>query len=319
MQIGSIVISIFLLFGSLSSGERAYKRLDRKYNADKEKCEVLAKKMIAKDRSKPEPYFFVSRVNFDHYREATSLRKKSSYLSRSLSYAGRLQKLKTARKMYGKREWDTLRLKIEEELPDFIRELQDAKLGAKAESLMTKAQKINAYTVVYEVVEDDDAAVMPGYRNGQYFGLPSGKENVASSGVEKEKEVIRLLNIERRNRGMVKLVWDEDLARAARYHSYDMATQKYFDHQSYDSIGGKLVEVGNTFVRIRRFYTKGFVNSENLAAGSSTAKGTYTQWYNSPGHYRNMFNESSKKVGVGLYYDAASPYGYYWSFCTARD
>ena len=117
---------------------------------------------------------------------------------------------------------------------------------------------------------------------------------------------------------MQPLIWEEDLARAARYHAYDLATQNYFDHNSYDRINGNLIEVGNTFTRIKKFYNETFVNSENIAAGNESAEGTYLQWYNSPGHYKNMFNKKSSKVGIGVFKSSESSYGYYWVFCTAE-
>jgi uncharacterized protein YkwD len=117
---------------------------------------------------------------------------------------------------------------------------------------------------------------------------------------------------------MDTLVWNDDLARACRYHANDMAAQDYFTHDSQDLVNGKTVSVGDAFERIGKFYSKTFVNSENIAAGSSDAAGTYDQWYNSPGHYDNMFNRSSKKAAIGMAKDPESPWGYYWVFCTAE-
>ena len=78
------------------------------------------------------------------------------------------------------------------------------------------------------------------------------------------------------------------------------------------------MEVGGTFSRIKKFYSKSFVNSENIAAGNESPQVTYEQWYNSPGHYENMTNPASNKVGLGVFYDANSTYGYYWVFCSAH-
>ena len=81
---------------------------------------------------------------------------------------------------------------------------------------------------------------------------------------------------------------------------------------------GDKVKVLTTFKRIRKFYTTSFANSENIAAGSHDAAGTYRQWYTSKGHNANMFNPSSKYVGIGYYKLAGSPYTHYWVFNTAR-
>ena len=64
-----------------------------------------------------------------------------------------------------------------------------------------------------------------------------------------EKEILAIINSERKKQGMQELIWEEDLARAARYHAYDLATQKYFDHNSYDRKNGKLIKVGGTFAK----------------------------------------------------------------------
>jgi uncharacterized protein YkwD len=153
--------------------------------------------------------------------------------------------------------------------------------------------------------------------NTAFFGMPKGTENVPVFDAKGEKELLVMINKERKRLKMDTLIWNADLSRAARYHAMDMGSQDYFDHNSYDRKNGKLVEIGDTFDRIRSFYSATFVNSENIAAGNSTAKGTYDQWYNSPGHYTNMFNKSSKYVGIGMA-KVDGGYGYYWVFCTAE-
>ena len=117
---------------------------------------------------------------------------------------------------------------------------------------------------------------------------------------------------------MNPLEWEEDLAKACRYHAYDLGSQGYFDHNSFDRNKDNLFEVGGTFERIRKFYNDTFVNSENIAAGNEGVEGTFQQWYTSKGHYENMFNSSSKKVGIGVCHIPGSTFGYYWVFCTAQ-
>ena len=114
------------------------------------------------------------------------------------------------------------------------------------------------------------------------------------------------------------LVWNEDLAKAARYHAHDLGSQKYFDHNTYDRVDNELVAIGSTFDRIKKFYDKTHVNSENIAAGNESPNKTYLQWYNSVGHNENMFNASSRFVGIGFCQVPNSPHEYYWVFCTAE-
>jgi uncharacterized protein YkwD len=127
-----------------------------------------------------------------------------------------------------------------------------------------------------------------------------------------------LINQERVKMDLEPLKWDFSLTKAARYHKNDMATQRYFDHNTYHRIDGKLVKIGGTFTRIRKFNNLRFVNSENIAAGGRLAKDIYYQCYISKGHYDNMFNKTSKYVGIGVANNPDSPYKYYWVFCTAR-
>ena len=145
---------------------------------------------------------------------------------------------------------------------------------------------------------------------GQYYGLALGTEMIPSHSKVSEKEMLVLVNTERKKKGMGPLVWKESLANAARYHAYDMGSQDYFSHDSQDRKGNKLIEVGGTFKRIKKFHTTSFANSENIAAGNETAEATYSQWYHSPGHYANMFNKSSQEVGIGVAYIPGSTYGY---------
>ncbi|MGB0850085.1 MAG: CAP domain-containing protein [Bacteroidia bacterium] len=319
MQLSAIILSFFLSTGFLSSDERAYDRLQKKYDRNPDKCELIARRMIERNRSRPEPYFFISLVYYDRYKNEKSVRDKYKDMSQSLIYGRKLLRLKTSSEMVNFHRWEGLRANLEREVPILINQLNEAGMDSKADNLYSKANRMKL--VEPRVIPKPKKVLVEinGFRNGQYFGLPTGSEEVQSASISKEKELLRILNVARKEKGMKPLVWDEDLARAARYHSYDMATQNYFDHSSHDRIDGDLLEVGNAFSRIRKFYTKGFVNSENIAAGRGSSKGTYMQWYNSPGHYRNMFNSTSTKVGIGLYYLEGSTYGYYWSFCTSRD
>ncbi|OJJ14314.1 hypothetical protein BKI52_43325 [marine bacterium AO1-C] len=128
-----------------------------------------------------------------------------------------------------------------------------------------------------------------------FRGCASGSERVPAVNAAFEKEILRLVNIERKKRGLRSLTWNEKMARAARYHAADMAHDDYFNHASFDK-GGK--QVCATFARIRKF---GSGSAENIAAGGSTPAGTMRQWMNSPGHKKNILSVGAKSLGVGYY------------------
>ena len=155
-------------------------------------------------------------------------------------------------------------------------------------------------------VDNEDRAV-----NYSQWGKPNGKEDVPSADLNEEIKFVEILNEERNKKGLSNLEIDENLCRAARYHSYDMGIQKYFEHASFDrNDNGELEKVCGTFERIRVFAS---CNAENIAAGGNNAKKTYNQWYNSPGHNRNMFDKSWTRIGIGYVKVEGSPYTHYWT------
>ncbi|EAY23980.1 hemopexin repeat-containing protein [Microscilla marina] len=141
-----------------------------------------------------------------------------------------------------------------------------------------------------------------------FRGCAKGNEYVAPVNGAHEKEVLRLVNVERKKRGLQPLTWNTKMARAARYHAADMAHDNYFDHASYDRGGQKVCA---TFTRIRKF---GSGSAENIAVGGSTPAGTMRQWMNSPGHKRNILSKGSKSLGVGYYYKPGlkNKWRHYW-------
>jgi uncharacterized protein YkwD len=108
------------------------------------------------------------------------------------------------------------------------------------------------------------------------YGKPSGDEDVPSSSLVQESKFFNTLNKARKEMGMNELEIDWDLFRAARYHSYDMGTDNYFEHASYDrsELTGHLERVCGTFSGINCF---GKSNGENIAAGNSDGEKTYIQ------------------------------------------
>jgi uncharacterized protein YkwD len=139
-------------------------------------------------------------------------------------------------------------------------------------------------------------------RAGGGVGLPSfvgcaqGNEVVPADNAAYEQRVLELVNQERRRNGLPALTWSESLAQAARYHAADMATDDYFEHDSYDRVNGRLVKVCDTFERIRRF---GHGLAENIA-GTSTPEAAMRLWMDSPGHRANILSRNTT-LGVGYY------------------
>ncbi|MHB1314095.1 MAG: SafA/ExsA family spore coat assembly protein [Christensenellales bacterium] len=106
-----------------------------------------------------------------------------------------------------------------------------------------------------------------------------------------EKEVIRLTNIERTNRGIPALSTNWQLSRVARYKSQDMIDKNYFSHTS--------PTYGSPFTMMQSFGLRFSAAAENIAYGQRTAQEVVTAWMNSPGHRANILSRSFTQIGVG--------------------
>ncbi len=151
--------------------------------------------------------------------------------------------------------------------------------------------------------------------------MPSGKENIPSTNLEFEKEMVDLINIARKKRRLKALEWNEDLARAARYHAKDMYDDSYFEHDSYDRINRRRRKIGKTFDRVRKFLPNNLSPStENIGAGQESAREMFIDWMNSPGHRENIFDRDSKYIGIGYFYaeNDREDLNHYWVMDTGN-
>lgn len=106
-----------------------------------------------------------------------------------------------------------------------------------------------------------------------------------------EKEMFKLVNDERRKRGLPLLTYDDKLSDVAAEHSLDMFKKNYFDHLSPDGhdLAYRLNKHGIYY---------GFAG-ENLAmAGSLSA--AHEGLMESPGHRANILNPRYRKIGIGI-------------------
>lgn len=131
---------------------------------------------------------------------------------------------------------------------------------------------------------------------GQVLTIPTLSATVDAY----EREVVRLVNIERTNRGLQPLTSDWQLARVARYKSQDMKQQGYFSHTS--------PVYGSPFQMMKNFGITYRSAGENIARGYTTPQAVVTGWMNSSGHRANILNAKFTHIGVG-YVEG----GHYWT------
>ena len=122
---------------------------------------------------------------------------------------------------------------------------------------------------------------------GQIINIPTASASVTAY----ENEVVRLVNIERANRGLSALEYDWQLSRVARYKSEDMQKNNYFSHTS--------PTYGSPFNMMKSFGITYKTAGENIAKGYKTPAAVVEGWMNSPGHRANILNSSFTHIGVG--------------------
>ena len=107
---------------------------------------------------------------------------------------------------------------------------------------------------------------------GQVLNIPITDTSV----LDFEKEVVRLVNVERTKNGLKPLTYDWELSRVARIKSQDMRDNKYFSHTS--------PTYGSPFQMMKDFGITYRSAGENIARGQATPQSVVNAWMNSSGH-----------------------------------
>jgi uncharacterized protein YkwD len=120
---------------------------------------------------------------------------------------------------------------------------------------------------------------------------------------------VTTINQYRASNGLGPLKTCVTLNRAAQGHSEDMRDQNYFSHTGLN--GSKFSErcCDACYGPACPLQT---AMGENIAAGNSTAAGTFDQWKNSPGHNANMLGANYTVMGIGRA-TGGGQYGTYWT------
>jgi uncharacterized protein YkwD len=127
-----------------------------------------------------------------------------------------------------------------------------------------------------------------------------------------EREVLTLVNAERRKASLSPLAPAAALRDSARWFARDMAVEGYFprDHDTYRRAPGGLQRVCDWSARISWFYRGWSSLGENIAAGPLTPRQVVAGWMASPPHREKILGRDFSETGVG-YWDGG-PQGSYW-------
>ncbi|ALX50013.1 CAP domain-containing protein [Lentibacillus amyloliquefaciens] len=129
---------------------------------------------------------------------------------------------------------------------------------------------------------------------------------------EFEKEVVKLVNDERTQRGLEPLEMHNRLSDLARKKSRDMKDNNYFSHTS--------PTYGSPFDMMNQFDFNYRLAGENIAAGQRSPEQVVEGWMSSEGHRENILKEGFTHIGVGYVEGNGFKYGTYWTqlFMTPR-
>lgn len=106
-----------------------------------------------------------------------------------------------------------------------------------------------------------------------------------------EVEMFKMVNEERKKRGIKELVWRSDVVPVARNHASDMWKRNYFGHISPDGkdAGDRLNDANVSYQ----------MAGENLAL-APTLQTAHTGLMNSEGHRANILDPDFRRVGIGV-------------------
>ncbi|MBQ5749175.1 MAG: hypothetical protein IIV87_03350 [Oscillospiraceae bacterium] len=130
--------------------------------------------------------------------------------------------------------------------------------------------------------------------------VPNTPDELPGNVHEYEREVVRLVNIEREKNGLPALTLREDLCIHARVKSQDMRSGGYFSHTS--------PTYGSPFEMMQSFGITYRSAGENIAMGYNSPQSVVQAWMNSEGHRANILSASFTHLGVGYVAD-----GGYWT------
>ena len=174
--------------------------------------------------------------------------------------------------------------------------------SASSTHTVVKGDTMWKIAVTYQVGLDEIKSSNPHIKNpnliypGDIINIPSAN----ASAREYEREVVRLVNEERRKNGLREFEEDWQISRVARYKSEDMQTNNYFSHTS--------PTYGSPFQMLKDFGISYRSAGENIARGQKTPSEVVNAWMNSSGHRANILNPSYTHIGVGF-----ADKGKYWT------
>lgn len=130
-----------------------------------------------------------------------------------------------------------------------------------------------------------------GSNSNNNSGTNNTKQDTLSGYSTDEKELLSLINAQRKAYGLPELSFDSELQRVAKAKAQDLVANNYFSHTS--------PTYGSPFDMMKSFGITYKTAGENIA-GNSSLSGAVDAWMNSTGHRENILNNAYNYTGIGI-------------------
>ncbi len=131
------------------------------------------------------------------------------------------------------------------------------------------------------------------------WGMPLEVTKPSTDVSDLERLIWQKTNEERKQRGLPALNWEDGLSLTARYHSNDMATKNFFDHQNLENVGPsfRAAKIHRSFVGL--VGENIFMMTQSSTDIAQQAEQIMRGWMNSTGHRENILRDTFNSLGVG--------------------
>lgn len=130
-----------------------------------------------------------------------------------------------------------------------------------------------------------------GSNSNNNSGSNNTKQDTLSGYSADEKELLSLINAQRKAYGLPELSFNSELQRVAKAKAQDLVANNYFSHTS--------PTYGSPFDMMKSFGITYKTAGENIA-GNSSLSGAVDAWMNSTGHRENILNNAYNYTGIGI-------------------
>ncbi len=175
------------------------------------------------------------------------------------------------------------------------------KIAQRYKVSFAEVLRLNSHYKDVNMIHVGDKINIPDGSQGTGTAAPSHSDNIhqgndsaiLGSVEAKEKEVLHLVNQQRKANGLKELTLSTKLISLAEMKSKDMADKNYFSHTS--------PTYGTPFEMLQKYGVSYRSAGENIAKGQATSEQVMQDWLNSSGHRANILSPRFTEIGIGYY------------------